>query len=249
MADAKLSALTELAATPATGDEVYIRDVSEDASDESKRITLANLMAFYDAVTATMTNKTLTAPTLSDYTNAGHDHGDANDGGAVVAASLTVAGVVEIATAAETTTGTDAGRAVSPDGLAGSDVMGGRGIQVRVFDVTTDAATGDKKATFRVDQRLVGMNIVDVHAEVDTAGTTNTLDIQLRNVTQAGADILSTKLTIDSTETGSDTAATPAVIDTGQDDLQLHDVIAIDIDAVHATASKGLIVTIGCRLP
>jgi hypothetical protein len=43
MADTKLSALTELAATPATGDEIYIRDISESAADESKRITIANL--------------------------------------------------------------------------------------------------------------------------------------------------------------------------------------------------------------
>jgi hypothetical protein len=43
MADTKLSALTELAAAPATGDEVYIRDISESAADESKRITIANL--------------------------------------------------------------------------------------------------------------------------------------------------------------------------------------------------------------
>ena len=45
MADTKLSALTELAATPADADEVYIRDVSEAAADESKRITIANLLA------------------------------------------------------------------------------------------------------------------------------------------------------------------------------------------------------------
>lgn len=45
MADTKLSALTELAATPASDDEVYIRDVSEAAADESKRITIANLLA------------------------------------------------------------------------------------------------------------------------------------------------------------------------------------------------------------
>ena len=45
MADTKLSALTELAATPANDDEVYIRDVSEVASAESKRITIANLLA------------------------------------------------------------------------------------------------------------------------------------------------------------------------------------------------------------
>ena len=44
MADQKLSALTELAATPADDDEVYIRDVSEPAADESKRITVTNLV-------------------------------------------------------------------------------------------------------------------------------------------------------------------------------------------------------------
>lgn len=169
-------------------------------------------------------------------------------GSKLVAATAAARGAVELAIASEVTTGTDATRAVTPDGLAGSDVMGGRGIQVRVFDVGTDNATGDKKATFRVDQRLVGMNIVDVHAEVDTAGTTGTQDIQLRNVTQA-ADILSTKLTVDSGETGSDTAATAAVISGTEDDLQLNDVIAIDVDAVQTTAAKGLLVTIGCRLP
>ena len=44
MADEKLSALTELAAAPAVDDEIYIRDVSEPAVDESKRITTANLI-------------------------------------------------------------------------------------------------------------------------------------------------------------------------------------------------------------
>ena len=39
MADTKLSALTELTATPASDDEVYIRDVSEEANAESKKIT------------------------------------------------------------------------------------------------------------------------------------------------------------------------------------------------------------------
>ena len=45
MADTKLSALTELNATPAGADEIYIRDVSESASAESKRITVTNLVA------------------------------------------------------------------------------------------------------------------------------------------------------------------------------------------------------------
>ena len=43
MADTKLSALTELAVAPATGAELYIRDVSEATADESKRITMATI--------------------------------------------------------------------------------------------------------------------------------------------------------------------------------------------------------------
>lgn len=45
MADKKLSELTELAATPANNDELYIRDESEPAASESKRITVVNLLA------------------------------------------------------------------------------------------------------------------------------------------------------------------------------------------------------------
>ena len=44
MADTKVSTLTELAAGPAETDEVYIRDVSEAAADESKRITAVELL-------------------------------------------------------------------------------------------------------------------------------------------------------------------------------------------------------------
>ncbi len=53
MADTKLSALTELAATPADTDEVYIRDVSEAAANESKRITVGNLMASASSISFT----------------------------------------------------------------------------------------------------------------------------------------------------------------------------------------------------
>lgn len=165
----------------------------------------------------------------------------------IAAASTTVSGRIEVATAAETTTGTDATRAVSPDGLAGSE-YGERAVQFIVFDFATDVTVGDGAYYFHIDSRLAGMNLVDVHAEVITAGTTGTTDIQIANVTQS-ADILSTKLTIDSGETGSDTAAAAAVIDTNEDDMQENDLIRIDIDAASTTKAKGLIVTLGFRLP
>ena len=123
-----------------------------------------------------------------------------------------------------------------------------RGIQMVVFDFTTDVATGNGKFYFHIDSSLGGMDLVDVHAEVITAGTTGTTDIQVHNVTQA-ADMLSTVITIDSGETGSDTAATAAVIDTANDDVAQNDLIRIDVDAISTTAPQGLIVTLGFKTP
>ena len=51
MADTPISGLTELAATPDDTDEILIRDVSEPASAESKRLTIANLKTVGSAPT------------------------------------------------------------------------------------------------------------------------------------------------------------------------------------------------------
>jgi hypothetical protein len=61
--------------------------------------------------------------------------------------------------------------------------------------------------------------------------------------------MLSTKLTIDSTETSTDTAAIVAVINAIYDDVATNDVIAIDIDAISTTPAKGLYVQLGFELP
>lgn len=165
----------------------------------------------------------------------------------VSAASDTAAGKIEIATAAETTTGTDATRAVSPDGLAGSD-YGKRMVGIQVFDSATDVATGDGKAFFRIPSTLNGYNLVGVAMSVYTAGTTNTTDVQIRNVTDS-VDMLSTKLTIDSAEVDTSTAATAAVIDTTKDDVATGDRISIDVDATSTTKAKGLYVELVFALP
>lgn len=165
----------------------------------------------------------------------------------VAASSDSAAGKVELATSAETTTGTDATRAVTPDGLAGSD-YGKRVVGIQVVASGTDTAVGDGKAFFRVPSILNGYNLVGVAMNVYTAGTTNTTDVQIRNVTDS-VDMLSTKLTIDSTETDTSTAAAAAVIDTSKDDVATGDKIAIDIDAVSSTAAKGLYVELTFQLP
>lgn len=151
------------------------------------------------------------------------------------------------ANASEVNTGTDAAKFATPDAIAGS-YAGTKSVQVVAFDYTTALAIGDGAAYFRVPSALNGMNLVAVAARVITAGTTGTTDIQIANVTQA-ADMLTTKITIDSTETDSSTAATPAVIDTNNDDVATGDLIRIDVDAVSTTKPKGLIVTLEFRLP
>jgi hypothetical protein len=161
------------------------------------------------------------------------------------AASTTAAGIVELATTAEVDTGTDTGRAIVTDALAGS-YAGTKSVSIQIAEGTTDLATGDGQAYFMVPAELNGMNLVGVRAGVVTAGTTGTTDFQIHNLTQT-ADMLSTKLTIDSGETTSATAATAAVIDTANDDVATNDVLRIDVDAVSTTAPAGGFITLSFR--
>ena len=80
--------------------------------------------------------------------------------------------VVPYASIAETNTGTEAAKAVSPDGLAGS-YAGTKSVSVQVFDGTADVTTGDGKAYLTIPEALNGMNLIRAQATVVTAGTTN----------------------------------------------------------------------------
>jgi hypothetical protein len=120
-----------------------------------------------------------------------------------------------------------------------------RQIQLTVFIPTTNITTGDGKLYFHVSPQLNGKSISYVHAQVITAGTTGTTDIQIARIRSGTpVDVLSTKLTIDSGETTSTTAATAAVIDASNDDLATDDLLRIDIDAVSSVPPKGLIISI-----
>ena len=165
-----------------------------------------------------------------------------------MAITLVDLGPAELATIAEINTGTDTGKTITPDGLAGS-IHGERIIQMVVVDFATALTTGNGKFYYHIPSTLNGFNIVDVHAEVITAPAGSAIIIQLHNLT-ATADILTTLLSIDAGETGSDTAAAAAVISTSEDDLTTNDVLRVDIDQIgSATAGSGLIVTLICRLP
>lgn len=166
-------------------------------------------------------------------------------------ASTTVSGAIEVATSAETNTGTDATRAVSPDGLAGSN-LGIRYYGIPVFAPTDTVSTGDGKAYFHIPPALNGMDLVYVHGFNVTAGTgtgSDTSSVMIHNLTDT-ADMLSVVLTIDEDETGSDTAAASYTIDTANDDVATNDTLRIDVDSVTpTTAPKGLVITLGFQLP
>lgn len=129
------------------------------------------------------------------------------------------------ATGAETTTGTSTTKYVSPDGLAGSN-YGIRTVSVLINDGTA-LTTGDGKAYIRIPDECSGFNLVGARAS-RVAGT-GTLTIQIANVTQA-ADMLTTKITVDTSETDSSTAAVAVVIDTANDDVATGDRLRIDVD-------------------
>ena len=124
------------------------------------------------------------------------------------------------------------------------DSGGRRGVQCIVFNFTRAVIVGDGRFYIHIDQRLEKLSLIDVHAEVITAGTTGTTDIQIHNIDKA-VDMLSTKLTIDSGEKVSDTAVTPAVINSANAAVDLNDTLRIDTDAVSTTPPLGLIVTLG----
>lgn len=174
------------------------------------------------------------------------------------AASDSASGCAELATTAEVTTGTDTGRTVTPDALAGS-TFGTKTVQLLIFDFATDTATGDGKHYFPIPEGLDGYNLVGVMGHVKTAGTTGTTDVQIARCVQAATgnicssgtpdDVLSTKLTIDSGENTSRTAAAAAAINTSNDDVAEGQVYRVDFDAVSTTAAKGYLLTLTFRKP
>lgn len=164
-------------------------------------------------------------------------------------------GWVEVAGGAGTVDNAAVADAVAEDpatvlsalGLTEEDTV----LPFEVFGPTSDVTTGDSKVVFPIDSILNGHNVVAVRARTTTAGVTGTTDIQVHRLRGVSAvDILSTKATIDSTEKTTTTAATAAVVNTANDDLQTDDELHIDVDAVSSgTAPKGLWVYIVTRIP
>jgi hypothetical protein len=121
-------------------------------------------------------------------------------------------------------------------------------VTLLVSDPNGDAiTTGNGKVFWPVPSTINGWNLVAVAAFLTTASSSGNPSVQVHNLTQA-ADMLTTNITIDSGETHSSSAATPAVIDGANDDVATGDMLRIDIDAA-GTGAKGLIVELQFEEP
>jgi hypothetical protein len=109
-------------------------------------------------------------------------------------------------------------------------------------------ATGDGQGWFLVPPGLNGYNVTYVGA-LRASGGTGIPDLQLRRVRSgASADVLSTKVTIDSGEVWSGTAATAPVINASNDDMTTGDALAVDVDGA-GTNTFYCIFVVGFKKP
>lgn len=112
-------------------------------------------------------------------------------------------------------------------------------LMIAISDESTAITTGTAKVTFRMP---FAMDLTEVRASLTTASSSGnpTFDIN-----EGGSTILSTKLSVDSGEKTSTTAATPAVISDSAlaDDAE----ITIDIDTAGTDAAGAKIYLIGTR--
>ena len=169
--------------------------------------------------------------------------------GIVAQATASAVGGVELATTAEINTSTDASRVMTPDAFAASN-YGMRYVQVVAKAAATALTVADGIAHVHIPVGLNGMDLAEVHAEVQTAPVGSTIIIEVSK-NGASTQMLSTNITIDASETGSDSAATAAVIKSdGTEAVATNDVIHINVTQVgSSTAGSGLIVTLGFRIP
>jgi hypothetical protein len=132
---------------------------------------------------------------------------------------------------------------LNPTGASTADVDEAKiqSFVIAASDETTDLTTGTNKVRFRMPYAFT---LTAVRCSVNVAPTGATIVV---DINESGSTILSTKLSIDVSETTSTTAATPPVIS----DTALADdsIISIDIDQIGSTAAgQGLkVVLIGNR--
>ena len=143
-----------------------------------------------------------------------------------------------------------ANSAVAVASTVAASVYGQKEITIAGVASGSNTAVADGTVGVVVPASMNGMNLVAAVVAVYAPGTTGTTDFQLRR-SRAGTDVdmLSTKLTVDSGEYSSATAAAAAVIDATKDDVATGDIIFLDCDAVASTEATGSFATLTFATP
>jgi len=175
-----------------------------------------------------------------------------SNGVGCLAASASAAGIVELATIGETSAGSDATRAVTPDGLAGS-VFGSKTVEL-YLTTSTGALLAVNSASntstcFTVQPPLAGMVLTAAHVAHGVAGSGTTSTV-VNIKTTSSLFLLSTPLYIDPGEYGSETAVTSSVINTSNADVFAYQRLCADVQNVeNTTPGKETILSLTFSLP
>ena len=169
----------------------------------------------------------------------------------VSAASTTLAGKIEVADSTETSTGTDATRALSPDGLAGSVIFGTVSRGIEVVYMASSVVAGASQARVVVPSSWNGRAIVGVIAIHDTAGSAAGGDSDtVFDINKNGTSIFTGNPQIDKGETSTLTGSSGTIKVDGTQLLAIGDLITVDIDsAPTGTAPLGFRVVLEARVP
>ncbi len=107
-------------------------------------------------------------------------------------------------------------------------IINGEVLGFAFSDETTDLAVGTSAVSFQMPNFATTLTGVSVNVVTAPTGSTAIFDIN-----EGGVSVLSTLITIDATETNSETAATPPVI--SDSSIAANAIITVDIDQVGST--------------
>ena len=226
-------------ATPVDADEMGLIDSV--ASWALKKVTWTNIKATLKAYFDTLYNLYVHPNHTGEVTSA------ADGAQTITDKAVTLAKMNDMATASllgRNTAGAGVPEVLSQaTSLSLLGITKKRYIQIRLLDKdTSHAADTGVGGEFRFTQ---AMTIVGVSCYFDTAGVGSVTTI---DINEAGATILSTKLTVDASEKTSETAATPAVISDAA--IAANAIITFDLDGIASgTAGKGLVIELEVTTP
>ena len=109
---------------------------------------------------------------------------------------------------------------------------------LKIYREASAISAGDGAMFIAIPNTLNGKDLISCGGHLYTAATSGVVEVMLHNV-ESAVDILSSKLTWDTTEKDTSTAASQAVIDTNNDNVLVGESIRVDIDSA-ASGAKGM---------